>query len=807
MGTKGDRGEVAGGAKSRLIGGRYLLRTRLGRGGMGTVWGAEDQLLGRFVAVKRLDSDPALRGAEARRVRARTLREARAVAALRHPNVVVVHDVVEHGDDAYIVMELVTGGSLADRVGADGPFPVGETARVGLALLGALSAAHTAGVLHRDLKPDNVLLEEDTGRVVLTDFGVARVPGSRTLSEEGVFVGSPEYSAPERMTGATGGPESDLWSLGALLCAVLTGHSPFRRDSISGTLHAVVAEEFRPPAQAGPLTPLVRGLLERDPARRLGTVDAERLLRAVLAGGRYGAPAHPATTDGTRLPAPPGAFPAPSGALPGAFPAPPGALPVPSAVPLADVLPFPAVPPAPSPVPAPGVVTPPPSPFPAPTVASGVPPTLGAPPAVTPGDPSSALPGAVPGVVPGAVPGVLPPARPSAVPSGARASAPGPAGGLPSGPGSPPPGQDAPASVPGTPASVPGTPPPGPGTSASGLGTPASGPGPLPPLSKTPSPGSMAPASGSEARPEDAPGAAPTAVAPVSVPHPVPSGGAGPGDRDPAISALTVVQARLPRGTVLAAVLVAAVAGAVVAGGVLLLDQGRYRDDSPVIAGPTVTETAAAAPAPLGTGPTSGPRAIPTDDDPRPRATERSLRPPRASRSPGGRPGASGAASAPAALAPASTPSAAPTRDADRGVPAGYRTVRDPEGFTLAVPAGFVRSRQGDWAVYASPDGTERLAVRVDAPHAGGPVPALSEEHARGKERRSPVTRATHRGLPAARWELTEPGRPKKGGGRYTADLAWQDETRLTLVRASSPADGAGRARAWLAVAAGTLRY
>ncbi|NEY31394.1 protein kinase [Streptomyces sp. PRKS01-65] len=288
---------VTEGETGRVIAGRYRLQDRLGRGGMGVVWRATDQLLGRQVAVKELPSDDSLSAAQARRRRDRTLREARAVAQLRHPNVIVVHDVVEHDERPYIVMELVDGGSLADRVAGRGPVDAREAARIGVALLGALRTAHAAGVLHRDVKPSNVLVAED-GRVVLTDFGVAHVAGTSTLTESGTLVGSPEYTAPERMAGSRTGPESDLWSLGALLCAVLSGESPFHRDSLGGILHAVVSEEIRPPAQAGPLLPVIRGLLERDPDRRLDAARAEAMLRAYLETGRTFPPA--GTTDPRR---------------------------------------------------------------------------------------------------------------------------------------------------------------------------------------------------------------------------------------------------------------------------------------------------------------------------------------------------------------------------------------------------------------------------------------------------------------------------------------------------------------------------
>ncbi|MEN8653838.1 serine/threonine-protein kinase [Streptomyces sp. 21So2-11] len=275
---------------TRVIAGRYRLGRRLGRGGMGTVWQATDELLGRQVAVKELHLDEGaggVPGVDAQQRRERALREARAVAQLVHPNVIVVHDVVADEDDSrpYIIMELIEGGSLADRIARSGPVDAAEAARIGLALLGALGAAHERGVLHRDLKPANVLLETGTGRIVLTDFGVARFSGATTLTDAGTFVGSPEYTAPERMEGMPAGPASDLWSLGVLLCVALAGQSPFYRDSLSGILCAVVHDEIRPPAAAGPLMPVVQGLLQRDAARRIGAEEARALLLAQLATG------------------------------------------------------------------------------------------------------------------------------------------------------------------------------------------------------------------------------------------------------------------------------------------------------------------------------------------------------------------------------------------------------------------------------------------------------------------------------------------------------------------------------------------
>ncbi|MEV7502950.1 serine/threonine-protein kinase [Streptomyces sp. NPDC093018] len=273
------------GADFRVIAGRYRLQARIGRGGMGVVWRASDELLGRLVAVKEILADDSLPEDDARRRRDRTFREARAVAQLRHPHIIVVHDVVEQDERPYLVMELIDGCSLADRIARHGPVTPAEAARIGIALLSALDTAHEAGVLHRDIKPANVLIESGTERVVLTDFGIAQVAGATTLTETGSFVGSPEYTAPERMSGVRTGPESDLWSLGALLCTVLSGESPFRRDSLGGILHAVVAAEIRPPVEAEPLEPVVRGLLERDPDRRLGAAQAERMLRGYLATG------------------------------------------------------------------------------------------------------------------------------------------------------------------------------------------------------------------------------------------------------------------------------------------------------------------------------------------------------------------------------------------------------------------------------------------------------------------------------------------------------------------------------------------
>lgn len=262
---------------------------------MGTVWRATDEVLGRQVAVKELNVDGSLSAEEQRSRHSRALREARSVAQVRHPHVVVLHDVVEHDGQPWIVMELVDGRSLADVLAQEGPVEPREAARIGAAVTAALRAAHGRGVLHRDIKPANVLMENGTGRVVLTDFGIARVVGSTTLTEVGAFAGSPEYTAPERVSGGTGGPASDLWSVGVLLCTAVAGRSPFQRDSFGGVLHAVVYGEVRLPEAAGPLLPVVRGLLERDPERRTGAVEAEQALRAYAEEGTP--PDVPAASD------------------------------------------------------------------------------------------------------------------------------------------------------------------------------------------------------------------------------------------------------------------------------------------------------------------------------------------------------------------------------------------------------------------------------------------------------------------------------------------------------------------------------
>ncbi|MDO0916097.1 protein kinase [Streptomyces sp. DT2A-34] len=268
----------------RLIAGRYRLLSPLGEGGMGTVWRARDELLHREVAVKEVRAPHGLPGPEVERMYARLEREAWAAARVANRNVVTVYDVATQDGRPWIVMELVRGISLAELLDAEGPLSPQRVAHVGAEVLAALRAAHEAGVLHRDVKPANVLMSND-GRVVLTDFGIAMVEGSSALTMTGEVIGSPEFLAPERALGRTPGPESDLWSLGVLLYAAVEGNSPFRQDTPLSTLRAIVDEELPPPRRAGPLTPVIEGLLRKDPAERLPADLAEQDLRIIGAGG------------------------------------------------------------------------------------------------------------------------------------------------------------------------------------------------------------------------------------------------------------------------------------------------------------------------------------------------------------------------------------------------------------------------------------------------------------------------------------------------------------------------------------------
>ncbi|WP_442930221.1 protein kinase domain-containing protein [Micromonospora sp. LH3U1] len=265
-------------ASRQLIADRYRLVRPLGQGGMGRVWQARDEMLQRDVAIKELVAPPGLRDDERREMRERSMREARAVARLGHVNVVRVFDVLHSADDPWIVMELVPSRSLHQVLEAEGPMPAARAAYIGLGVLGALRAAHQAGVLHRDVKPANVLLADD-GRVVLTDFGLATLPGDPRMTQTGMVLGSPAFLAPERATDGDVGPAADLWSLGATLYAAVEGRTPYHRSSPIATLAALATEPPPPAQRAGRLTPLLEGLLRREPGQRISAEEADRLLR------------------------------------------------------------------------------------------------------------------------------------------------------------------------------------------------------------------------------------------------------------------------------------------------------------------------------------------------------------------------------------------------------------------------------------------------------------------------------------------------------------------------------------------------
>ncbi|WP_229875710.1 serine/threonine-protein kinase [Streptomyces nojiriensis] len=276
----------------RVISGRYRLLEPIGQGGMGIVWRARDEVLAREVAVKEVRAPAGLEPAELERLYRRLEREAWAAARVSHRGVVTVYDVASEGGRPWIVMELVRGLSLADVLEAEGPMTPQRAAHIGEQVLAALRSAHDSGVLHRDVKPGNVLIAND-GRVVLGDFGIATLEGSSAITMTGEVVGSPEFLAPERALGRDPGPASDLWALGVMLYAAVEGVSPFRQATPLDTLRAVVDAELPPPRRAGALEPVLEGLLRKDPAERLPAAEAARMLRVVGAGGTVRAPGGP----------------------------------------------------------------------------------------------------------------------------------------------------------------------------------------------------------------------------------------------------------------------------------------------------------------------------------------------------------------------------------------------------------------------------------------------------------------------------------------------------------------------------------
>src|SRR5689334_9104953 len=276
---------------TRVIGGRYVVLAELGRGGMGIVWRAEDRMMGRHVAVKELHLPDGLGPDDRRLFRERLLREARTAGRLNDPANVTVYDVVSDGGVDHIVMEFIDAPTLSDVVARSGPLSEGAAMEVARRLLGALRTAHERGVVHRDVKPSNVMLGAD-GRVTLTDFGIAQAADDPRLTTTGSLVGSPGYMAPERLDGGPADPASDLWSLGATLWFAVQGRGPFSRDSTAATIAAVVNAEVPTTRTRGPLGAVIAGLLQRDPRARLTGVQAATLLS--------GEPPTPPTGTATR---------------------------------------------------------------------------------------------------------------------------------------------------------------------------------------------------------------------------------------------------------------------------------------------------------------------------------------------------------------------------------------------------------------------------------------------------------------------------------------------------------------------------
>ena len=278
----------------RMVAGRYLLQNTIGRGAMGTVWRARDTVLARDVAVKEVRlRGPVTAGSvmteETRVLYQRTLREARTAARLNHPAVVTIFDVVEADGSPWIVMELVQARSLDQVLTEDGPVPPQQAADLGLRVLGALACAHEAGILHRDVKPSNVLLGPDS-RAVLTDFGIATLEGDSGLTQAGMVMGTPGFTAPERIRGDAASPASDLWSLGATLYAAVEGRGPFDDRGNSIAILAAIANEEPPrPRSAGPLRHVIEALLNRNPQARPDAATVSRLLAAAGTSARSSA--------------------------------------------------------------------------------------------------------------------------------------------------------------------------------------------------------------------------------------------------------------------------------------------------------------------------------------------------------------------------------------------------------------------------------------------------------------------------------------------------------------------------------------
>ncbi len=300
----------------RVIAGRYNLQSPIGRGAMGVVWRARDQLLDRDVAIKEVVISALIGADERHNAYQRTLREARTAARLSHRGVVTIYDVVEEDSRPWIVMELVPSQSLDQVLAVEGRLPTARAGRIGQQLLSALAAATAAGVLHRDVKPSNVLIATSrTGdgweeRAVLTDFGIAQFEGDPRLTQTGMVMGSPGFTAPERIRGGDATSGSDLWSLGATIYAAVEGRGPYeQRGGAITTMSAIINEDAPVAPHAGPLAPLIAALLRRDPSARPSASAAARMFAQVLpqltdTAAEPPPAAHPPTIRSSYVPAP-----------------------------------------------------------------------------------------------------------------------------------------------------------------------------------------------------------------------------------------------------------------------------------------------------------------------------------------------------------------------------------------------------------------------------------------------------------------------------------------------------------------------
>ncbi|MFI7698818.1 protein kinase [Nonomuraea sp. NPDC049480] len=316
-GQEGDAPVGAPQAQGRLIGRRYRLMSPVGRGGMGMVWHAHDVLLDRDVAVKELILPFGLDHAGTQVAHRRMLREARSAARLQHPGIVTVHDVVEEDGRPWIVMELVRAWSLEQAVRQSGPLPVIQAAEIGIRVLDALMHAHAAGILHRDIKPGNVLLTQD--RVVLTDFGIAAIEGDVNITQTGLLMGSPAYIPPERLSGQPITQAADLWSFGATLYAAVEGRPPYEGPDPVAVLGSVLTQEPITPQRSGSLAPVIEGLLRKNPAERLTAAQVIEMLETVLRVHGSPRPRKPEALPSPADPAPAGLLPpleTPSGPMP-----------------------------------------------------------------------------------------------------------------------------------------------------------------------------------------------------------------------------------------------------------------------------------------------------------------------------------------------------------------------------------------------------------------------------------------------------------------------------------------------------------